>query len=278
MKFRRIVAAGILICSFVVSPCVLAVESQPAEVAVESIIEMTPTPIPQVIEKETILVKQQETEIKEIDDIYEEVFDYVYTTERVNIRTHTDVESEILLTAEVGTKLQRVGKNVIPGLDWVRINDEDYYISNEYLTTEEPEQLAISIEQQVEDSKISASDLRYMSAIIWAEAGNQCEAGQQAVGIVVMNRVASETYKDTVYDVINEPYQFSPVKNGSFSRALSRYDSGDMPECVIDAAKYALKGNTTVNYNGQTYDLNGYLYFSRYVSGCRLQIQDHMFK
>lgn len=278
MKFRRIVAAGILICSFVVSPCVLAVESQPAEVAVESIIEMTPTPIPQVIEKETILVKQQETEIKEIDDIYEEVFDYVYTTERVNIRTHTDVESEILLTAEIGTKLQRVGKNVIPGWDWVRINDEDYYVSNEYLTTEEPEQLAVSIEQQVEDSKISASDLRYMSAIIWAEAGNQCEAGQQAVGIVVMNKVASETYKDTVYDVINEPYQFSPVKNGSFSRALSRYDSGDMPECVIDAAKYVLKGNTTVNYNGQTYDLDGYLYFSRYVSGCRLQIQDHMFK
>lgn len=279
MKFRRIVAAGILICSFVVSPCVLAVESQPAEVAVESIVTMAPTPVPQVIEKETILVKQQETEIKEIDDIYEEVFDYVYTTERVNIRTHTDVESEILLTAEVGTKLQRVGKNVIPGWDWVRINDEDYYVSNEYLTTEEPEQLAVSIEQQVEDSKISASDLRYMSAIIWAEAGNQCEAGQQAVGIVVMNRVASETYKDTVYDVINEPYQFSPVKNGSFSRALSRYDSGgDMPECVIDAAKYALKGNTTVNYNGQTYDLDGYLYFSRYVSGCRLQIQDHMFK
>lgn len=275
MKFKSIVATGILICSFVVSPCVLAVESQPAEVVMESVIE---TPIPQVIEKETILVKQQETEIKEIDDIYEEVLDYVYTTDRVNIRTHTDVESEILLTAEVGTKLQRVGKNVIPGWDWIRINDEDYYISNEYITTEEPEQLAVSIEQQLEDSKISASDLRYMSAIIWAEAGNQCEAGQQAVGIVVMNRVASETYKDTIYDVINEPYQFSPVKNGSFTRALNRYDSGEMPECVIDAARYALQGNTTVNYNGTTYDLNGYLYFSRYVSGCRLQIQDHMFK
>ena len=282
MKLRRIIAAGILIGSFVVSPCVLAVESQPAEVAVESIVEATPipisTPIPQTIKKETILVKQQETKVKEIDDIYEEVLDYVYTTERVNIRTHVGVESDILLTAEVGTKLQRVGKNVIPGWDWIRINDKDYYISNEYVTTKEPEQLAKSIEQQIEDNKISESDLRYMSAIIWAEAGNQCEAGQQAVGIVVMNRVASETYKDTVYDVINEPYQFSPVKNGSFSRALNRYDSGDMPECVIDAAKYALKGNTTVNYNGQTYDLDGYLYFSRYVSGCRLRIQDHMFK
>lgn len=280
MKLKRIIAAGILIGFLVVPPCALAIESQPAGAVIENNVKTTEmfTSVPQITEKETILVKQQETKVKEIDNIYEEVLDYVYTVDRVNIRTRVGTDSDILLTAETGTKLQRVGTNVISGWDLIKINDENYYISNEYITTEEPEQLAISIEQQIEDNKISESDLRYMSAIIWAEAGNQCEAGQQAVGIVVMNRVASETYKDTVYDVINEPYQFSPIKNGSFSKALSRYDSGDMPECVIDAAKYALKGNTTVNYNSQTYDLNGYLYFSRYVGDCRLQIQDHMFK
>lgn len=280
MKLKRIIAAGILIGFLVVSPCALAIESQPVGAVIENSVKTTEmfTSVPQITEKKTILVKQQETKIKEINNIYEEVLDYVYTVDRVNIRTYVGTDSDILLTAETGTKLQRVGTNVIPGWDWIKINNENYYISNEYITTEEPEQLAISIEQQIEDNKISESDLRYMSAIIWAEAGNQCEAGQQAVGIVVMNRVASETYKDTVYDVINEPYQFSPIKNGSFSKALSRYDSGDMPECVIDAAKYALKGNTTVNYNSQMYDLNGYLCFSRYVSDCRLQIQDHMFK
>ena len=280
MKLKRIIAAGILIGFLVVSPCALAIESQPTGAVIENNVKTTEmfTSVPKVTEKKTILVKQQETKIKEIDNIYEEVLDYVYTVDRVNIRTHVGIDSDILLTAETGTKLQRVGTNVIPGWDWIKINDENYYISNEYITTEEPEQLAISIEQQIEDNKISESDLRYMSATIWAEAGNQCEAGQQAVGIVVMNRVASETYKDTVYDVINEPYQFSPIKNGSFSKALNRYDNGDMPECVINAAKYALKGNTTVNYNGHTYDLYGYLYFSRYVGGCRLQIQDHMFK
>ena len=36
MRLRRVIAAGILICSFVVAPCTLALESQPAEVAVES--------------------------------------------------------------------------------------------------------------------------------------------------------------------------------------------------------------------------------------------------
>ena len=280
MKFRRIVAIGILVCSLVVSPCVLAVESQPAGVAVESVIvpeEISmETPIPQTVKIETKMVKQQETKIKENET--EEVNDYVYTTERVNIRTHVGMESDILLTAEAGTKLHRAGVNVIEGWDMILINEEKYYISNEYLTLDKPAEVAKTIEEQLEDSHISEDDLRYMSAIIWAEAGNQCEAGQQAVGIVVMNRVASETYKDTVYDVINEPYQFSPVKNGSFTRALNRYDSGDMPECVIDAAKYALQGNTTVNYNGTTYDLDGYLYFSRWVSNAKLTIQDHMFK
>lgn len=280
MKFRRIVAAGILVCSLVVLPCVLTVESQPAEVAVESVIAPEEinmeTPIPQTVEIETNLVKQQETKIKENET--EEVDDYVYTTECVNIRTHVGMESDILLTAEFGTKLHRAGVNVIEGWDMILINEEKYYISNEYLTLDKPEEVAKTIEEQLEDSYISADDLRYMSAIIWAEAGNQCEAGQQAVGIVVMNRVASETYKDTVYDVINEPYQFSPVKNGSFTRALNCYDNGDIPECVIDAAKYALQGNTTVNYNGTTYDLDGYLYFSRWVSNAKLTIQDHMFK
>lgn len=280
MKFRRIVAAGILICSFIVSPCALAVESQPAEVAIESVIVPKEINmerlIPQTAENEIKLVKQQETKIKE--NKTEEVDDYVYTTERVNIRTYVSTESDILLTAEAGTRLHRTKTDVIEGWDMVLINEEKYYISNEYLTLDKPEEVAKTIEEQLEDSYISADDLRYMSAIIWAEAGNQCEAGQQAVGIVVMNRVASETYKDTVYGVINEPYQFSPIKNGSFAKALSRYDNGDMPECVIDAAKYALHGNTVVNYNGTTYDLDGYLYFSRWVNNAKLIIQDHMFK
>lgn len=273
MKFKSIkiiAATGILFYSFVVSPCVLATENQPVEATIESAAYLEKAQCPRVIEVKT-LIKSKEIEI-------EDAFDYVYTADRVNIRTNTNIESEILLTAEVGTKLQRIKKDIIPGWDCIRINDSNYYISNEYITIKEPEQLAESIEQQLEDSKISTSDLRYMSAIIYAEAGNQCEAGQQAVGIIVMNRVTSKKYKDTVYDVINEPSQFSPVKDGSFIKALNYYDSGDIPECVIKAAKYALRGNTTINYNNETYDLDGYLYFSRYINGCRIQIQDHMFK
>ena len=80
---KRIITAGILVCSFAISPCALALESQSAEVMVESVfipdesgIEVT---IPQIKKVKTNLVKQQETEIKE-NETYKEVFDYVYTT------------------------------------------------------------------------------------------------------------------------------------------------------------------------------------------------------
>ena len=129
------------------------------------------------------------------------------------------------------------------------------------------------------ESKIKEEELRHLSAIIYAEAGNQCMAGQQAVGIIVMERVKCEQFfEDDVISVIYEPRQFSPVKSGNFAKALKKYDRGELPEFCIEAAKYALMGNTVVNYNGKDYDLKGYLFFSRYIKDRRLVIQDHHFK
>ncbi len=270
--------AGVIMFTLAAMPCSFAQEKdKSAEVVLGQSREIV---LPQTLKIDTAIEQEKEIVVKQKEEkiIVEEVHDVVYTTNRVNIRTHVGTDSEILLTAEVGTELERVGVNVTSGWDAVLIDGIEYYITNEYLTTDKPAEIAKSIEEQLKDSQISEKDLRYMSAIIYAEAGNQCQAGQQAVGIVVMERVESDVYKDTVYDVIYEPGQFSPVANGSLTKALSLYDNGELPNEIIEAAKYALRGNTTVYYNNTTYDLDGYLYFSRYVSGCRLQIQDHMFK
>ena len=132
---------------------------------------------------------------------------------------------------------------------------------------------------KLEEPAIDEEELRYMSAIIFAEAGNQCEAGQQAVGIVIMERVKYEEYfEDDVVSVIYEPGQFTPVENGMLDKALTMYDEGELPESCIEAAKYALEGNTIVNYNDVDYDLQGYLFFARYVKNKKLVIEDHQFK
>lgn len=61
-------------------------------------------------------------------------------------------------------------------------------------------------------------DVFWLARIIHAEAANQPLAGQIGVGNVVFNRIASEVYPDSVYDVVfdrEHNIQFEPVMNGT---------------------------------------------------------------
>lgn len=126
--------------------------------------------------------------------------------------------------------------------------------------------------------ELQSDELRLMSSLIWCEAGNQCEAGKQAVGIVVMNRVDDASFASTVEDVIYEPGQFRPKDDGRLNQALKMYDNRELPQECIDAAKYALSGETIVTYNGMTIDMSEYLYFARNWQNEKIRIQDHDFK
>lgn len=70
-------------------------------------------------------------------------------------------------------------------------------------------------------TKFESDDLYWLSRIIYTEAGNQPLEGRIGVGNVVYNRVNSELFPDTVYDVIFERspqvVQFDPAAtNGIF--------------------------------------------------------------
>ena len=104
--------------------------------------------------------------------------------------------------------------------------------------------------KKTKKKKYTASELRYMTSIIYCEARGECYAGQKAVGIVVMNRVRSKKFPNSVKKVIYQSGQFSPVRSGSFSSALRTYDKqkkknkfkGEMKSCR-KAAIEALEGS-----------------------------------
>jgi spore germination cell wall hydrolase CwlJ-like protein len=129
------------------------------------------------------------------------------------------------------------------------------------------------------------SELRYMSSIIYCEARGESYAGQKAVGIVVMNRVRSKLFPNSVKKVIYQKGQFSPVRNGSLDKALAVYDKqnsnnkfkGEMKSCR-KAAVAALEGSTTIKVNGKRKQMKSYLYFSRYVKNARFTLGGHQFK
>ena len=120
--------------------------------------------------------------------------------------------------------------------------------------------------------------LRLMSSIIYSEAGAECYAGKKAVGIVIMNRVKSSSFPNSLNGVIYQPHQFGPVSNGSLNKSLSLYDSGKLNKDCIKAARFALNHNKNISYKGKNINMSSYLFFSGYVSGARLQIQNHQFK
>ena len=133
-------------------------------------------------------------------------------------------------------------------------------------------------EATMEQASPQYSDLKYLAAIVYCESGNQCMAGQQAVAIVVMNRVRSGNFPNDIYSVLYQSGQFIPASSGSLNKGLSMYDNGTLPQSCIDAANYALAGNTSVTYNDETRDISDYYFFGRYRNNCRWQIQDHQFE
>ena len=94
-------------------------------------------------------------------------------------------------------------------------------------------------------SEISFADGdRYLLAnLIYCEAGNQPYEGQVAVGAVVMNRVMSSVFPDTVVGVIYQHKQFSPVASGRLALALAENHA---PDAGYRAADAAMAGQTTV--------------------------------
>ena len=56
--------------------------------------------------------------------------------------------------------------------------------------------------------------LDYLACCVEAEAGNQGLKGKRLVCAVILNRVDSEEFPNTIEEVINQPRQFSVVSDG----------------------------------------------------------------
>lgn len=84
----------------------------------------------------------------------------------------------------------------------------------------------------------SVSDIALLAAILQCEAGASNYDGLLAVATVIMNRLESPRYPNTLRGVIYQSGQFSPTWNGSLDRVLTNGASNT----AYAAAKAALAG------------------------------------
>lgn len=93
--------------------------------------------------------------------------------------------------------------------------------------------------ERTEEKQLSAENLEALLRIVEAEAGTEGEKGKLLVANVVLNRVKSEDFPDSVREVVfqknGQVWQFSPVGDG-------RYYEVTVTEETRRAVERALKG------------------------------------
>lgn len=178
-------------------------------------------------------------------------------TETLCVRKEPHTDAEVL-----GLMAQDDELEIIEEVDddWISVEYDEQvgYVSAEYVDLDfhidEGETLiAIKKREEAErQAKLTANrgavvvggdDTRLLAALIYCEAGNETYNGQLAVGAVVMNRVRSGAYPNTISGVIFASGQFTPALNGKVARV---YTSGNIPDSCYQAATASINGETNV--------------------------------
>lgn len=210
----------------------------------------------------------------------------------LRIRQKANENSVALEAAFKGDKLL-VNKKAKQKDGWVvvKLNDLKGYVSEDYVKVGlgvgeaisiEEEQAMIAAQKKAEQASlrsvsssagstaaassaaVSSGDLTLLSAIIFCEAGGESYAGQVAVGAVVLNRVKSSSFPNSISGVVYQSGQFSPVANGALARALA---NGNYRHCT-SAAQAALAGSDNTG---------GAKFFHRVNGAAGLVIGNHVF-
>lgn len=180
------------------------------------------------------------------------------TASNLRIRKEPNLEAGIYDTADSGDIFEVIEK---VDEEWYCIDYEgkDGYVVAEYVTVEllvdegetNEEIKAREEAEAAEKAKLTynagafaatADETRLLAALIHCEAGGESYEGQLAVGAVVMNRVRSSAFPNTISEVIYASGQFTPALNGR----LEEVYNGNVYDSCIQAAEEALAGNTNI--------------------------------
>lgn len=180
-----------------------------------------------------------------------------YIEEGLNVRKDPGTDAGIYGVIPKGEEVEvlSVGEDGWACIDY---EGKDGYVSTDYITIdfkidtgetmaqiEEREAAEAEAKRYKNYGEFTATEEEFMllAALIHCEARGESYEGQVAVGAVVMNRVRSSAYPDTIHGVIYASGQFSPAQSGTVDKVLA---SGKINQSCIEAAKEALSGYSNV--------------------------------
>lgn len=122
---------------------------------------------------------------------------------------------------------------------------------------------------QTGNGAYSSSDINLLARLVYGEARGETYTGQVAVAAVVLNRVKSSSFPNTISGVIYQPYAFTAVNDGQIN--LTPNDS------AYKAAKAAMNGwdptGGAIYYYNPSKATSSWIYSRKVVA----TIGDHIF-
>ena len=149
-------------------------------------------------------------------------------------------------------------------LDGITESLENEYNSNITSDPDVEEPVIIPVEEEI---ILTQDEIELIALVTMAEAEAEPEEGQRLVIDTILNRVDSEYFPDTVYDVLYQPNQFTSMTNGRIDRCYIRDDLVDLVEQeAISRYNYDVVFFRTTRYSdyGVPMFQVGHHYFSSY--------------
>lgn len=124
---------------------------------------------------------------------------------------------KINLTTQVSSATSDVNDNATSS------NNEEVMVANNINTNEGDPASENVVESSTEDDSLTIADftdaeIDLLARIVRAEAQGEPFEGKVAVAAVVLNRLESPQYPDTLREVIYQKNQFQPVRNGQVNK------------------------------------------------------------
>lgn len=172
------------------------------EIVLESVPIATPTPTEKPIETEEPIETEPIVEETKPVEAPIPTIKPIETPEPIVVPTETPKPIE---TPEV----------TVPPVETPVIESPEVTTAPIETPTEEPSNGAVHLEEW---------EIILLARLTEAEAGGEPEYGQRLVIDTVLNRMDHWAFPDTVYDVIYQPYHFSPVWSGGINCYTGRAD------------------------------------------------------
>ena len=168
-------------------------------------------------------------------------------SEQPEVTTITETKGE---NTNTHTAVQAISQNIVASAQEMTDASQQVIADNiakkeeeERLAREKAEQEAKEkAEREAREAYVRANQ-ELLASIIYCEAGNQPYEGQVAVGAVIMNRVKSGRYPNSIEEVIYQSGQFGPAATGWLNRVRS---SKGYSQTALQAAVDALNGSNPI--------------------------------